>query len=108
MSAISGSTGSSANAPAGATDAFSAMSSVDFLKIIFAELTNQDPLAPNETKDTLEQISLIRSIESDLSLSDQLKTMVRQNEIASSSSLVASSSPERPRLRRRSPALWIR
>ncbi len=88
MSAISGSTGSSANAPAGATDAFSAMSSVDFLKIIFAELTNQDPLAPNETKDTLEQISLIRSIESDLSLSDQLKTMVRQNEIASSSSLV--------------------
>ncbi len=87
MSAISG-TGSSGNAPAGATDAFSAMSSVDFLEIIFSELTNQDPLAPNETKDLLEQISTIRSIESDLSLSEELKTMVRQNEITSSSSLV--------------------
>lgn len=88
MSAISGSLGSSSNAPAGATDAFSAMSSVDFLGIIFSELTNQDPLAPNETKDLLEQISTIRSIESDLSLAEQLRTMVRQNEITSSSSLV--------------------
>lgn len=87
MSAISG-TGGSAAAPAGANDAFSAMSSVDFMKIIFTELTNQDPLAPNETKDLLDQVSVIRSIESDLSLSKELKTMVRQNEITSSSSLV--------------------
>ncbi|MFI4853601.1 MAG: flagellar hook capping FlgD N-terminal domain-containing protein [Phycisphaerales bacterium JB065] len=88
MSAISGSTGSSSNAPASSTDAFSAMSSVDFLEIIFSELTNQDPLAPNETKDLLEQISTIRAIESDLSLAEELQTMVRQNEITSSSSLV--------------------
>jgi flagellar basal-body rod modification protein FlgD len=87
MSAISGA-GSSAAAPAAANDAFSAMSSVDFMEIIFTELTNQDPLAPNETKDLLEQVSIIRSIESDLSLSKELKAMVRQNEITSSSSLV--------------------
>ncbi len=87
MSAISG-TGGSAGTPAASTDAFSAMSSVDFMKIIFTELTNQDPLAPNETKDLLEQVSIIRSIESDLSLSKELKAMVRQNEITSSSSLV--------------------
>lgn len=88
MSAISNSLGSSSGAPASANDAFSAMSSTDFMKIIFTELTNQDPLAPNETKDLLEQVSIIRSIESDLSLSKELKSMVRQNEITSSSSLV--------------------
>lgn len=88
MSAISGSTGSTSSTPASSTDAFSAMSSVDFLEIIFSELTNQDPLAPNETKDLLEQISTIRAIESDLSLAEELQTMVRQNEITSSSSLV--------------------
>lgn len=87
MSAISGA-GASAAAPSGANDAFSAMSSVDFMEIIFTELTNQDPLAPNETKDLLDQVSVIRSIESDLSLSKELKAMVRQNEITSSSSLV--------------------
>jgi len=87
MSAISGA-GARAAAPSDGNDAFSAMSSVDFMKIIFTELTNQDPLAPNETKDLLEQISIIRSIESDLSLSRELKAMVRQNEITSSSSLV--------------------
>lgn len=88
MSAIPGTDGSTASTPASSTDAFSAMSSVDFMKIIFTELTNQDPLAPNETKDLLEQVSTIRSIESDLSLSKELKSMVRQNEITSSSSLV--------------------
>lgn len=88
MSAISSSLGTSAASQTGANDAFSAMSSVDFMKIIFTELTNQDPLAPNETKDLLEQISIIRAIESDLSLSKELKAMVRQNEITSSSSLV--------------------
>lgn len=88
MSAIASSTGASSASPPGGSDAFSAMSSVDFLKIIFTELTNQDPLAPNETKDLLDQISVIRSIESDLSLSKELKAMVRQNEITSSSTLV--------------------
>ncbi len=71
-----------------ATDAFTELTSQEFLEIIFTELGAQDPLAPNETKDLLEQISLIRSIESDLQLSDQLESILRQNEIAASSTLV--------------------
>lgn len=87
MSAIPG-TGGSTNAPRSSTDGFSQLTSEDFLKVMFKELANQDPLAPNDTKQILEQISSIRSIESDLALTNRLDEMVRQNEISSSSSLV--------------------
>jgi hypothetical protein len=69
-------------------DAYSSLTSGDFMKIIFTELTNQDPLSPSETKDLLEQISTIRAIESDIDLGERLESMAKQNEITSSSSLV--------------------
>lgn len=89
MSAINSNVGtnSSSNLPSG-TDAFSSMSSEEFIKIIFAELTNQDPLSPNQTKDLLQQVSTIRSIESDVQLTDKLDDLVRQDQISSSSGLV--------------------
>jgi len=58
------------------------------MKIIFTELTNQDPLAPSDTKDLLNQFATIRSIESNTALSDKMNQMAKQNEITSSSSLV--------------------
>jgi len=60
----------------------------EFLKIIFAELTNQDPLAPNETKDLLQQVSVIRGIESDTALSDSLGELVNQNALAQAGGLI--------------------
>ncbi len=87
MSAI-GSVGGGSGGAASSTDAFAAMKSEDFIKVMFTELTNQDPLAPNESKDLLEQISTIRAIESDQDLSARLQEMSRQNEIASASTLV--------------------
>ena len=87
MSAI-GSISGGSTAAASSSDAFSAMSSEDFIRVMFTELTNQDPLAPSESKDLLEQISTIRSIESDIDLSNRLQEMSRQNEIASASTLV--------------------
>jgi flagellar basal-body rod modification protein FlgD len=88
MSSVPGVTPTSSTQPASSTDAFSAMSSTDFLEIIFTELTNQDPLQPSDTQALLEQISMIRNIESDLSLGERLEEMVKQNEITSASSLV--------------------
>lgn len=73
---------------ASASNAFSAMSSEDFIAVMFTELTNQDPLSPNESKDLLEQINTIRSIESDVELVERLEQMGRQNEISSASTLV--------------------
>lgn len=88
MSAINSLAGNSATSASSSTDAFSSMTSEEFIKIIFAELTNQDPLSPNQTKDLLEQVSTIRSIESDVQLSDKLDDLVRQDQVSSASSLV--------------------
>lgn len=89
MSAItSNAAGVSGATSPGVPDKISAMSSGDFLKIMFAELTRQDPLQPNETKDLLQQVATIRSIESNIGLSDNLKQLVKQNEAANAGSLV--------------------
>jgi flagellar basal-body rod modification protein FlgD len=70
------------------SDAFSALGSQQFLKIIFTEMTNQDPLAPNETKDLLAQLSTLRSIESDIALQKNLKDILQQNQISSAGALI--------------------
>jgi len=85
MSAISGNLAS--RAPS-STDAFDALTSSDFVELMFTELTNQDPLAPSETKDLIEQVGMIRSIESDQALTENLQDLVKQNQVTSASSLV--------------------
>lgn len=71
-----------------AGDAFSSLSSEEFTKIILTELQNQDPLEPNDTGALLEQLSSIRSIQSDLELQNRLEAMVAQNELAGASGLI--------------------
>lgn len=67
---------------------FDSMSSDEFLRVIFAELAAQDPLKPNDTTTLLNQISDIRSIESDLSLGDRLQALVGQSELSSAAGLL--------------------
>lgn len=67
---------------------FGALSSDEFTKVIFAELSQQDPLKPNDTSALLEQLSMIRSIESDMNLSDNLGELLTRNEFASSTGLI--------------------
>lgn len=86
MSAITNN--GSTNAPPSSGNAFSAINSGDFLKIMFSELANQDPLSPTDTKALLEQIGTIRSIESDLSLKTSLETLVKQNGLSAAGTLV--------------------
>lgn len=88
MSAID-SLGSSSS-PANSTDAFSALTSGQFLQIIFTELQNQDPLEPNDTQSMLNQLSTLRSIESDTQMVDSLSRLVNQSEFAAASSLIGS------------------
>ncbi len=76
--------------PASGTDAFQSLTSEDFIRIMFTELTNQDPGAPSDSKDLLNQISSIRGIESDLQLTERLQQIALQNEISSSGSLLGS------------------
>ncbi len=79
--------GSSVTAPAQASG-FSAMTSEDFTKIIFTELGRQDPLQPSDSNQLLEQISMIRSIQSDIDLTDKIKGIATQNEFAAAAGLI--------------------
>lgn len=67
---------------------FGALSSDEWTKVIFAELSQQDPLEPNDTSALLEQLSMIRSIESDFDLTESLENLSTSNEFASSTGLI--------------------
>ena len=64
------------------------LSSEEFFQLIFTEMSNQDPLKPNDTSALLDQIANIRSIESDVDLVDKLGELVGQNEMAAGAGLI--------------------
>lgn len=68
------------DAPPAPQSGFDALTTDEFLKVIFEELANQDPLAPNDTKALIDQISQIRSIESDEQITDELRSVAEKNE----------------------------
>lgn len=76
------------NAPPTTSNPFGELTSGEFLKIMFSELANQDPLAPTDSKALLEQIGTIRSIESDISLKASIETLVKQNGLSAAGGLV--------------------
>ena len=88
MSAISTDVSAASAATRKTPDPYASLDSDQFMRIIFAELSSQDPLSPNDTKALLEQISLIRSIQSDLGLAEQLESVVKRNELTASATLV--------------------
>lgn len=88
MSLVDALPASAASPAASSSNAFGAMDSSEFVKIIFAELANQDPLAPSDSKALLEQISTIRSIQSSIDMSSRLESLVGQNEWTSAAGLI--------------------
>ncbi len=69
-------------------DGLGALGSGEFLQIILSELSRQDPLAPSDTSALLDQIATVRSIQSDVDLSDRLGELVKQNELSAASGLI--------------------
>jgi flagellar basal-body rod modification protein FlgD len=80
--------GGAATSSAPATNAFSSLDTDQFVKIIFTELSNQDPMQPNDSQALLEQLSSLRNIQSGIDLSNKLNTLVAQNEMAAASGLI--------------------
>lgn len=78
----------SASTPPSATNPYDALTSGDFLRIMFAELANQDPSKPTDSKDLLDQIGVIRSIESNSALTNRLAEISRQNQVTTGGSLI--------------------
>jgi len=88
MSTISTNSPVSSLPGGGQANAFSDLRSEQFVKIMFTELANQDPMQPNDSKDLLQQLSSIRSIQSDMDLSTRLQSLVTQNELSAASGLI--------------------
>ncbi|PHR90651.1 MAG: flagellar biosynthesis protein FlgD [Blastopirellula sp.] len=60
----------------------------DFLKLLIAEMQNQDPLDPMKNSEMLQQISQIRSIGATNELSDTLGSISDGQNISTASSLI--------------------
>lgn len=90
MSAAIGGAASVINQPntTPGANGFANLSSGEFLQIILSELSNQDPLAPNDTAAILEQLSSIRNIETQTQLDEQLQSLVTQNSISTSANFI--------------------
>src|SRR3954454_24779921 len=69
-------------------NAFSSLSSDQFMKIMLTELSKQDPLKPNDTSALLQQMSSSRTIQSDVDLSTKLDALVAQNQMSSAGTLI--------------------
>ncbi len=83
ISAVNGAV-SSRGTPGG----MGSLTSEDFIRIIFTELSHQDPFQPSDSSALLQQLNSIRSIESDIKLMDRLQSLVVENRIASATSMI--------------------
>ena len=82
---------SSASATSASSNAFGSMSSEDFIKILTQQLANQDPFEPQDSQALLEQLSSLRTVESQISLSDNIAELVLQNQVATAGGLIGKS-----------------
>src|SRR5947207_52603 len=69
-------------------DRFSELTTSDFVKIMFTELSNQDPLKPNDSNTLLQQFSSLRNIEADMALQNKLETVVSQGQLLTAGNLL--------------------
>jgi flagellar basal-body rod modification protein FlgD len=90
MSAISSLTsGTSANTSvSAASDRMNELTMSDFIKMMVAELENQDPMNPMSNTEMLQQISQMRSITSSDRLTNGIESMTIGQALSTASSLI--------------------
>lgn len=84
-------TGASAagSTSSGSSDAFSNITSNDFLQMMIAQLQNQDPMNPMDDSQLLQQISQIRDIQASTELTSTLGNLTVGQNLASASALIS-------------------
>ena len=87
-SAVTQATSSSSSSSSTLTGATESLGRDDFFKLLIAELTNQDPLKPNDSTQMLEQLSSLRSIQSDMNLTEKLESILTQSQLSTAGSLI--------------------
>ena len=90
MSSVSSSGSSTAASSASlpSTDSFSSLNSKDFVKMLVAELQYQDPTNPVSNTEILQEVSQIRSIQSNDSLTTTLQSVLLGQNLATAGTLM--------------------
>lgn len=88
MTAINASTGQPIKIVQADQIGFNGLKAEDFLKLLLEQLKNQDPTKPMSNEEMLNQISQIRSLQSNLELSTSLKNLGTSQGISAGSSFL--------------------
>lgn len=88
MTALNATSGAGINPREAGASRFNELSSEEFIRIIFTELQNQDPLNPSDTGALLDQLNSIRSIESDIQMTARLESLVTENQLSTAGNLI--------------------
>lgn len=67
---------------------FAGLTADDFMKMLIAELQNQDPTEPVSNADLMSQLSMMRNLTASDELSNTLKTMTSNQILADASSFI--------------------
>jgi flagellar basal-body rod modification protein FlgD len=79
---------STSTSTVGATSSKNKLDPQQFIKIMLKELEQQDPLNPTSSKDLVNQMSQIQSIQSNMDLSTTLKDLALSQKLASAGNLL--------------------
>ena len=79
---------SSQSSQQAAGDAWGKVDLSQFIKLLIAELSNQDPLEPMKNQEILQQMSQIRAIESNTKLSNTLDSVLLGQNVATAGNML--------------------
>jgi flagellar basal-body rod modification protein FlgD len=80
---------SAATGTTGASDStLSEMGGMDFLNLLLSQISTQDPFEPVGNEELLNQISMIRDIEMNTSMTEAMKSLTGQQQFGAASSLI--------------------
>jgi flagellar basal-body rod modification protein FlgD len=82
------SSGSSSSAASTISDKWDSLGVDSFLKMLVSELSNQDPMNPTDSNAILQQVSNIKSIQSNQQLTTSLKSMTMQQNVSAGANLI--------------------
>lgn len=88
---ISGTNGSSGNIVDASSTGFAALTSESFLKLLITQLQNQDPTEPLGNDELLNQLSMMRNLESNLELGEALEAITTNQQLSTAATFIGKS-----------------
>lgn len=70
---------------------FASLTSEEFMRLLIVQLQNQDPTEPVGNEEILNQIAMMRNLQSDLELSDALKAITKNDQLTTAAAFIGKS-----------------